>query len=164
MKTKQITKCIACNRNLSLFRYSLWMDSVCFAIRKIILICIHIWLDKTWLHSNTASTWVQPRFLLRFVLLIFLFSFLCCVCLFYVLFVLFVFVRFIVCRMLRVSLDCPSLIIPSVFSVADSYAYANAGRRIMLLMLVSRVHIQCIFLTYKQFFVWTNDILIPFVN
>jgi hypothetical protein len=44
-----------CNRNLSLFRYSLWMDSVCFAMRKIILICIYIWLDKAWLHSNTAE-------------------------------------------------------------------------------------------------------------
>ena len=95
----------------------------------------------------------NPVFLVRFVLLIFLFSFLCCVCLFYVLIVLFVFVRFIVCQMLRVSLDCPSLIILSVFSVAYSHAYANAGRRIMLLMLGSRVHIQCIFLTSKQFFV-----------
>ena len=130
------------------------MDCVCFVIRKIMLICIHVWLDKTWLHRNTASIWVQPRFLVRSVLLIFLFSFLCCVSLWYVLIVLFVFVRFIVWRMLRVSLDCPSLIIPSVFSVADSHAYVNAGRRIMLLMLGSRVHIQCIFLTSKQFFVW----------
>jgi hypothetical protein len=71
-------------------RYSLWMDSVCFAMRKIILICIYIWLDKTWLHSNTASTWVQPRFLVRSVLLIFSFSFLCCASFFHVLIVLFV--------------------------------------------------------------------------
>jgi hypothetical protein len=130
-----------CNMNLSLFRYSLWKDSVCFVIRKIILICIYIWLDKTWLHSNRASTWVQPWFLVRSVLLIFLFSFLCCVSFFHVLIVLFVFVRFIVCQMLGVSLDCPSLIIPSVFSVVYSHAYANADRIIMLLMLGSRVHI-----------------------
>ena len=63
------------------------MDSVCFVMRKIILICIHIWLDKTRLHRNTASIWVQPRFLVRSVLLIFLFTFLCCVCLFNVLIV-----------------------------------------------------------------------------
>ena len=93
-----------------------------FAMRKIILICIHIWLDKTCLHSNTASTWVQSRFLVKFVLLIFLFSFLCCVCLFYVFIVLFVFVRFIVCRMLRVSLDCPSLIIPQ-FSLSLTHMH-----------------------------------------
>jgi hypothetical protein len=67
-------------------------------------------------------------FLVRSVLLIFLFSFLCCVSFFHVLIVLFVFVRFIVCQMLRVSLDCPSLIIPSVFSVVYSHAYANADR------------------------------------
>ena len=45
------------------------------------------------------------------------------------------------------------LINPSGFSVVYSHAYANAGRRIMLLMMGSIVHIQCIFLTYKQFFV-----------
>ena len=97
----------------------------------------------------------NARFVVRSVLLIFLFSFLCCVFLFfYVLIVLFVFVRFMLCQMLRVSLDCPSLINPSVFSVVYSRAFANARRRIMLLMLGSRIHIQCIFLTSKQFFVW----------
>ena len=72
---------------------------------------------------------------------------------FFILIDLFVFVRFIVCRMLRVSLDCPSLIISSGISVVYLHAYDNAGRHIMLLMLGSRVHIQCIFLTSKQFFV-----------
>ena len=56
-----------------------------------------------------ASTWVYTRFLVGSLLLIFLVS---CV----VVFAWFVFVLCLVHPMLPVSLDCPFLIIPSVFS------------------------------------------------
>jgi len=56
-----------------------------------------------------VSPWVHPRFLVGFMLLIFLVF---CV----VFFVLFVFVVCLVYPMLLVSLDCPFMIAPSAFS------------------------------------------------
>ena len=57
---------------------------------------------------------LHPQFFLGSVCVAHLFSFLCCV--FFCFLLLFVFILHLVCPMLPVSLDCPFLIAPSVFS------------------------------------------------
>ena len=102
------------------------------------IVVLNIWLDKTWLHmSNTSSTRVQPRFLVRSVLLITLFSFLCCVSLF---------LRFncFVCLP-------PVYCVTNVASVSglSIFDYSHAYAVLCFWCWYNSPYIQCIFLTSR---------------
>jgi hypothetical protein len=101
-----------------------------------------------------ASTWVDPR-IFGGVLVVYIFSFLCCV--FLLCFVFFVFVLCLVFPILSVLMDCPFLISSSVF--CSDYLHVNDRdfEKLELDKIITKTYQTAIYSQRTQVFEWVSD-------